>query len=258
VPVSMTGHGGPLDDGVDEPRPAPRDQDIDQPARCHHLAGDLAAPLDQLHRVDGQARVGDSRPQRSDDGLVGVQGRTGAAQQRRVAGLQRDPGGIGGDVGARLVDDADHPERDPHLPHLDAVGIGPTAHHVADRVRQARQIGEPDGHAADALGREPQPVDQGRLRTGRLGAGHILGVGGQNARRAGQQRGRHGAQRGVLVGPHGGREHAGGETRVACLIGEGGHGDDCRFPHAPVSARSAAAQRRARAAASAQEPEPPR
>ena len=43
-----------------------------------------------------------------------------AAQQHRVAALEAEPGGVDGDVGPGLVDDADDAERHPHLAQLAA------------------------------------------------------------------------------------------------------------------------------------------
>ena len=52
------------------------------------------------------------------------------------------PAGVGRHVRARLVDDADHAERHPHLPDLHPVGVGPAADHVADRIGQRGEIAQ--------------------------------------------------------------------------------------------------------------------
>ena len=60
----------------------------------------------------------------------------GPAQHDRVAGLQRQRGGVDRDVRARLVDDRDHAERDAHLAHVEPVGQPEAVEHLADRVGQ--------------------------------------------------------------------------------------------------------------------------
>jgi hypothetical protein len=56
------------------------------------------------------------------------------AQDRRVAGLQAQGGGVGGDVRARLVDDADHAQRHAHAADLDATRPELQVTDFADRV----------------------------------------------------------------------------------------------------------------------------
>ena len=82
---------------------------------------------------------------------VGTRRRRTAAQQHRVARLERQPERVDGDVGPALVDDADHAERNPLLAQLQAVGQGPAAQHLADRVGQAGDLPQPGGDAVDAL-----------------------------------------------------------------------------------------------------------
>ena len=100
----------------------------------------------QLDDVGVQPGGGDRVAQHLDDrGVAGPRAR-GAAQQHRVAGLQADAGGVGGDVGPGLVDDPDHAERHPHLAELEPVGQRAAADHLADRVGQAGDVAQPLGH----------------------------------------------------------------------------------------------------------------
>ena len=86
-------------------------------------------------------RSASARPSRSASTIAALE--SAADEEPRSSAALPDfrqmPTGVGGHVGARLVDDADHAERHPHLTYLDAVGVGPAADHVADRVRQARR-----------------------------------------------------------------------------------------------------------------------
>ena len=92
-----------------------------------------------------------------------------AAQQHRVARLQADAGGVRGHVRPGLVDDADHAERHPDLPQLQAVGQGRAADHLADRVGQRGHLAQPVGHRRrPALGvSESRSIRCGRRVAGR-------------------------------------------------------------------------------------------
>ena len=111
-------------------------------ARISSLTESRVVGVEQLDRVGRQPGVGDRLAQHRDDRRVGAHRRARAAQQHRVAGLEADAGGVGGHVRPALVDDADHAERHPDLPQLQAVGQGRAAHHVADRVGQRGQLAQ--------------------------------------------------------------------------------------------------------------------
>ena len=59
-----------------------------------------------------------------------------AAEDHRVARLEAERAGIGGDVGPALEDDADDAERRAHARNLQAVGHGPFGDRRADRIGQ--------------------------------------------------------------------------------------------------------------------------
>ena len=122
-----------------------------------------------------------------------------AAQDRGIAGLEAQRRGIGGDVGAALVDDADDAERHPHPLDGHAVRPRPALRHGADRIGERAHHVEPLGHGGDALVVERQPVDKGRGRAGCLGLGDILRIGGEDVGLAGADRRRHRSERGVLL-----------------------------------------------------------
>ena len=105
-------------------------------------------------------RLGEDGDQRG----VGAERRRRAAQQRRVAALQAEPGGVDRHVRAGLVDDADHAERHPHLAQLQPVGQPRAADDVADRVGQGDELAQRGGDPGDAgrrraaAGRAPTPA----------------------------------------------------------------------------------------------------
>ena len=103
-----------------------------------------------LHRRGRQAggfeAAGDARR----DGQVRVQRLRAAAQDAGVAGFEAQPGRVGGDVGARFVDDADHAQRHAHAPDADAGRPGAQLVDRADRIGQRRDLAQAVGHAGDA------------------------------------------------------------------------------------------------------------
>jgi hypothetical protein len=143
------------------------------------------------------------------DGPVGPKRVGAAAQQHRVASLEAEPGGVGRDVGARLVDHADDAERDAHLAHLNAAGPLSGGAHLAHGVGKRGHVAQCVGHFLDALGGKEEAVEEGvgeavlsrgghvalvgrqDVVLGRLqGLGHaaqgaVFGVGGERAQRAG-------------------------------------------------------------------------
>ena len=78
-------HLRPLDHGVDQPGPASRDQHIHQAPGGHHLSRDLASPFHQGDGVGTHSGVSQPFTQGLDADPVRLDGRTGAAQQGRVA-----------------------------------------------------------------------------------------------------------------------------------------------------------------------------
>ena len=158
----------------------------------------MAVTGHQLHDVLGKAGARGCRPQHTHNGGVGAEGAARAAQQDGVAALEADAGGVGGHVGAGLVDDADDPERHADLPQLQPVGERRPAHHLADGVGQAGDLTQSGGHALHPIGVEPQPVDQVSLGAGCLGGGAVLRVGREHIGASLHQGVGHRVQRGVL------------------------------------------------------------
>jgi hypothetical protein len=80
---------------------------------------------------------------------VGVVGGFRPAQQRHVAGFQRQPEGVNGDVRPRLVHHSHDPQRHPHLPHLNPIGHHRPAQHLPYRIREGGYLPKPVGDAAN-------------------------------------------------------------------------------------------------------------
>jgi hypothetical protein len=125
VAVEVLDHRHPrlLRDALDQALAAARHDDIDVLGHGDEVAHRLAVGgLDHLDGGFRQAGGGQALAHAGGDGLVGVQGLLATAQDGGVAGFQAQRGGVGGDVGPRLVDDADHAQRHAHLADLDAGG----------------------------------------------------------------------------------------------------------------------------------------
>ena len=94
----------------------------------------MAAAGEQQHRVLGQPglgqRLADDRRQRP----VGALGVAGAAQDDRVAALDRQRRAVDRHVRPRLVDDGDDPERHPHLAQVEPARQRLAFELLADRI----------------------------------------------------------------------------------------------------------------------------
>ena len=98
--------------------------------------GELVAVAagEQLDRALGQPGLGHRLAHERRQRPVGALGVAGAAQDDRVAALQRQRGAVDGHVRPRLVDDRDHAERHPHLAQVEAARERLALELLADRV----------------------------------------------------------------------------------------------------------------------------
>ena len=236
TPVSIT---GTVDSSTTERiRPAPPrgiSTSTSPRARISSLADSWPSPGTSCTTSAGRPAPAAAVAQHGDDRRVGAAGAGGAAQQHGVAALEADAGGVGGDVGAGLVDDPDHAERHPHLAQLEAVGERRAADHLAHRVGQRGHVAQPVGHRGDPAGVEAQPVDERLGGAGLAGGLHVRGVGGEHVVGGRDQGVGHRVQRGVLGRPGGQRQLVGG------LTGPDGDGLE---GHRPRVVRTAAESRR--------------
>ena len=210
VHVDMAIAGAGLDHGnerlahaaLDEPRPAARNQHVDDTAQAHERARGLAvAGLDKAHGLARESarlhRVGEHRG----DHRARMVGERPAAQDAGVARADADTRSIGGDVGARLVDHGHQTERHGHARKFEPAVDGAVVEHAAHGIGQLGKLLKTRSHALYAFGREQQTVEQA-LRGPLTARGvHVDLVGGHDRLRARTERGGHGAHgiRALLV-----------------------------------------------------------
>ena len=128
----------------------------------------------------GRPAAGQRAAQQLDDGARGMEAVGAAAQHHDVARLDAKRAGIGGDVGAGLVDHADDADRHAHAADHEPVRPRPFLDLGADRIGQGRDVVQALGHGLDARLVQQQAVLQRRRHAGGLGGGDVLGVGGED------------------------------------------------------------------------------
>ena len=154
-------HARVLDQEVLELLAAARDHDVAR-LRVGDERGELVAAAGEVDDgVGGQPGVLEPGAHRVDqDGVRAARARA-AAQDARVAALDRERGDVGRHVRARLVDDEQHAERDAHLLDVEPVRQAPAGD---DRRRPGRRAAATDAHGGgerrDARRVERQPVEQ--------------------------------------------------------------------------------------------------
>ncbi len=205
---------------LDERAPAARHDHVDEIGHRQHQAdGRAIARRHELHGLARQSGGIERALQRRDNRPGRVEAFRAAAQDHRVAGPQAQSRRIGGDVGARFVDDADDAQRDAHARDVEPVGTLPPRELGADGIGQARDLLEPPRHRFDALVVERQPVAQRRRQRDGRGRGEVAAIGGEDRRRIlAQRRGRRLERRGLDLGcqsrKHGGRAPRRGADRA--------------------------------------------
>jgi len=103
-----------------------------------------------------------------------------AAQNDRIAGFEAQGGGVHRDIGARLVDDADDAQGNPHPSHQQTVGAAPHGRYPAHRIGQGRNFPKPPGHGFQCGVLKGQPVDHGRRKPLFPRGGNIALIPGEN------------------------------------------------------------------------------
>jgi hypothetical protein len=174
----------------------------------------------QLHGLDGQAGACQGLAHQLPQGQVGLDGLRAATQDAGVAALDGQGRRLDGDVGAALVNHAEHAQGDAHLAHADAGGTALDAGHLADGIGHGGQLFAALGHGVDDFPGQAQAVHHGRGQSRRLGGGDVAGVGfRQRGAGLAQQAGK--LRQGVILGPGGGAGH-GGRGRAG-LLAQGPH-----------------------------------
>ena len=217
-------HARVFGDEADQAFAAARDGQVDDVDELQQFDHCLAAEiLQHRHRGLGHAVRAQRSVQRRGDGEVGTDRLGAATQDHRVAGHQAQRRGVGGDVGARLVDHRDHAERDAHALDRQSVRSCLTAGRYADRVGQLGHFAECAGDAGHACLVQPQAVEHGALHAFRRGLAHVFGVGGQHRGALRFQRRSHVAQQRALRLAAQRRNDLGGVTASQCLFADRAH-----------------------------------
>ena len=103
------------------------------------------------------------------------------AQDRRVARLQAERAGVGGDVGPALEDHADDAERRRDALDRQPVRALEGGEHPADGIGQSGNALDRRRDRLEAAGIEAQAIDEGGGLAARLRLRQILAIGGENS-----------------------------------------------------------------------------
>jgi len=227
-------------DKADEALPSAGDDAVDkrvQPEECRECGA--VGRRDDLDRIQNRPsalgirnprkrRAGDRLPDEAGERRIRMKCLPAASQDRGIPGLQAQHGAVHGDVGARLVDDADHAYRHPNLSDDKAVGPRPFGEGIADRIRKGRHLEDRRRQPFQPVGAQGQAVDLGPGQAVARGLVEIPPVGGQQAVVRGVDQAGEPPQ-GVVFGlRRGRREDKGGGTRPLGKPGDelcevGGH-----------------------------------
>ena len=146
----------------------------------------------------GQPRAPQPLLQTAKDRARGEEALRAAAQDRRIARLEAERPCVRGDVRARFVNHADHPERHAHARDVQPIRALPARQLRADRVVEPGDRLEPGGHRLDAHRIQRQAIEQRCPQAALLRRRHVLGVGGQEFALSGAQAVRSGAERPIF------------------------------------------------------------
>ncbi len=200
----------------DEILAAARHDDVDHAVEAgEHLAHRRAvAGRHQLDGALGEAGLREAGGERGVDRARRPQAVRAAAQDRGIAGLEAERAGIGGDVGAAFIDDADDAERHADALDFHAVRPLPGGRDRADGIGEVGDDLEPGRDGRDPLFIEREPVEK-RRRSARLARlSEVLGIGGEDRGGAAAQRLRHAPERVILFGRRRERQTARGGPRL--------------------------------------------
>ena len=205
------GHGGGFAHGAHQRFPAPGDHDVHIFVKFAERGdGGAIRGFHDLRRILGQPGAAQRFVEEPGQREVGMDGLRAAAQDHGVSGFQAKDGGVDGDVGARLENHGDDPERDAHLADHEPVGALPLLLDDADFISHLGDMQTGIGHIRHDARREGEPVEARSVHVCGLGGVHVEGVGLEDVRLAFDEQCGERAQ-GLRFGRgSGGREHAGG------------------------------------------------
>ncbi len=176
--MGQHGHAGVPLHALDQRAAAARDQQVD-PAGGGEHGGDVV-PVGvggDLHAGRRQSGLDQALGDGVVDGAPAVQAVRAAAQDHRVAGLEAEPGGVGADVGAALVDHADDADRHGDATEAEPVRPRPLGQYSPGRTGQCGDVVEALRHRLDAGSRQGEAVEEG----GGTGGGFdVACVGGED------------------------------------------------------------------------------
>ena len=173
--------------------------EVDEPLLGRELGELLAAAAGhERERAVGQARALDRLDGDRREHGVRVRRRGGAPQHDRVAGLERQRGGVDRHVRPRLVDDGDDAQRHAHLAHVEPVRQPEAVEHLADRVLEGDDLAHARGHRRHATRVEREAIHQRARQPGLAPRLEVARVGLEDLGRARLERVGHRQQRGVL------------------------------------------------------------
>jgi hypothetical protein len=216
-------HTRALGHEADQPLAAARDDQVDLGLALHQQLDDGAIGVaDDLRRRGRQAGGLEPGGQAVAQRGIGARRLGATAQDHRIAAAQTQRKGVGGHVGARLVDDGDHAERDALAADQQSIGTPLERVDRAERIR----LGGHRAHGGRLRGQaalvEAQAIEHGGREPCGLRRVEVGAIGGQHGRHATvEDIGR--GHDGVLALRRGcSSDHAGGR---AGLPGNGS--DDC-------------------------------
>jgi hypothetical protein len=105
-----------------------------------------------------------------------------ASQDRRVARLETEHGGVGGDVGTAFKNDPDDADGSALFHDLEAVRARPLADDLPGGIVEQGHVSNALGHGGDAVMIEAEPVLHRGGEPELIGGGEIFSVGGENVR----------------------------------------------------------------------------
>jgi len=152
------GYSGGAYAGVDQPRAATWDQQVNVAVCGHQRSGAFpGCVLHQIHRVFRDTHRSQAGPEGVNDGVGAAKRLLSASQDADVPAFQRQSGGIAGDVGTAFVNNGNDAHGDGHLLNFQPVLAG--EHDVEQhKIRHMLAHGLPE---RAALGKAP------RLKAGR-------------------------------------------------------------------------------------------
>ena len=113
---------------------------------------------EELDKVGVKPLLDKNLAKDGDDDGVALVGIAAALEDNGVAGSEPDGDDIGGDVGARLIDDAHDAHGDTHTAYFQTIGHEEFLDDLATRGREACDIAGVGGYGLDALAVETEAV----------------------------------------------------------------------------------------------------